>query len=173
MRRRFNLWTVVEFLAVATLGTLGHFAYAWSGNHVLAGAVCAVNESTWEHMKLLFFPLMLVMALRLCVRPRAEGVPAVWAVSVTVGLLLIPVLFYTYSGAWGRMAGWANILIFYLAAGGTFGVERRLRYRLRRPWQQTLGVLWLWGLAFLFVWWTFEPPQIALFRDPLTGLYGI
>ena len=39
--------------------------------------------------------------------------------------------------------------------------------------RQVAGLVWLWVLAFLFVWWTFSPPHIALFRDPLTGLYGI
>ena len=55
-------------------------------------------------------------------------------------------------------------------AGG--GLLRRSGH-FRAPWLQTAGALWLWLLAFLFVWWTFRPPHIGLFLDPVTGQYGI
>ena len=70
---------------------------------------------------------------------------------------------------------WADVAIFYLSAAVTFWLDSLLR-RQRRLWgmgRQVAGLVWLWVLAFLFVWWTFSPPHIALFRDPLTGLYGI
>jgi hypothetical protein len=31
----------------------------------------------------------------------------------------------------------------------------------------------LWGIGLLFILWTFFPPTLGLFRDPLTGTYGI
>lgn len=108
-------------------------------------------------------------------RERDGAIPAVRAVSITAGLLLIPVLYYTYTGILGRHVLWADIAIFYLAAALTFRLDSRLRRRRRlwEPWQQAAGLLWLWGLAFLFVWWTFRPPHIGLFLNPATGGYGI
>lgn len=97
------------------------------------------------------------------------------AVSVTAGLALIPTLYYTYTGIWGDHTLWADAAIFYLSAAVTFWLDDLL-HRQRRLWKmgcQVAGLVWLWVLAFLFVWWTFSPPHIALFRDPLTGLYGI
>ena len=96
-------------------------------------------------------------------------------VSVTAGLALIPTLYYTYTGVWGDHVLWADAAIFYLSAAVTFWMDDLL-HRQRRLWKmgcQVAGLVWLWVLAFLFVWWTFSPPHIALFRDPLTGLYGI
>ena len=63
MGKRLNFWPLAGFLTVSALGTLAHFAYEWSGKQLLAGAFCAVNESTWEHMKLLFFPALLFTAV--------------------------------------------------------------------------------------------------------------
>ena len=68
MRKRFDIWTWAGFFTAAVLGTLGHFAYDWSGKSLPVGAFCAVNESTWEHMKLLFFPVLLFTAVQLCLR---------------------------------------------------------------------------------------------------------
>ena len=39
---------------VVALGVLLHFAYEWSGDMVVFASISAVNESIWEHMKLLF-----------------------------------------------------------------------------------------------------------------------
>ena len=174
MRKRCDIWTWAGFFTAAVLGTLGHFAYGWSGKSLPVGAFCAVNESTWEHMKLLFFPVLLFTAAQLCLRWES-GLLAARAVSTTAGLVAIPALFYTYSGVLGRTVDWVNILIFYVADAALFGLDSRLRRsgHFRAPWLQTAGALWLWLLAFLFVWWTFRPPHIGLFLDPVTGQYGI
>ena len=174
MGRRWRFWPLTGFLTAAVLGTLAHFAYRWSGGALLAGVFCAVNESVWEHMKLLFFPVLLFTAAQFCMGER-DGLLAARAVSITAGLALIPTLYYTYPGVWGEHVLWADVAIFYLSAAVTFWLDSLLR-RQRRLWKmgcQVAGLVWLWVLAFLFVWWTFSPPHIALFRDPLTGLYGI
>ena len=176
MGKRLDRWSLAGFFAVSVLGTLTHFCYEWSGEKLLVGAFCAVNESTWEHMKLLFFPVLLFTMVQLAAAKERDGaVPAARAVSVTAGLALIPTLYYTYTGVWGRHVMWADIAIFYLAAALVFWLDTRLRRRQRlwKTWQQAAGLVWLWVLAFLFVWWTFRPPHIGIFLDPVTGSYGI
>ena len=172
-RERRTLETA-GMLFTLLFGNLLHFVYDWTGQAGWAAYLSAVNESTWEHMKLLFFPVFLFTAAQFCVGER-DGLLAARAVSVTAGLALIPTLYYTYTGVWGDHVLWADAAIFYLSAAVTFWMDDLL-HRQRRLWKmgcQVAGLVWLWVLAFLFVWWTFSPPHIALFRDPLTGLYGI
>lgn len=176
MRKHFDAWPLAGFLTAAVLGTAAHFVYEWSGGSLWVGAFCAVNESTWEHMKLLFFPVLLFTVAEVAAsRERDGGLPAARAVSVTVGLALIPALYYTYTGILGFRMLWADLLIFYLSDAAVFRLDARIRRR-RRLWglgPQLAGLLWLWVLAFAFVWWTFQPPHIGLFFDPVTGQYGI
>ena len=47
---------LTAFIIIGILGSLSHFVYEWSGNNRFVGYFFAVNESTWEHLKLLFFP---------------------------------------------------------------------------------------------------------------------
>jgi len=176
MRRRLLIWEAAGFLFTGVLGVLLHFAYAWSGGSVLAGAFSAVNESTWEHMKLLFLPLFLFSVVQVCLMGRNyPNLPAVRAVSALAGLALIPILFYTYTGALGQSFTWANIAIFFLADLAAFALDFRLlrQGRLSAGWQQILGLAALWGLVFCFVWLTFRPVHLPLWRDPVTGGYGI
>ncbi len=176
MRKRLFFWELAGFLLTSAVGSLLHFVYEWSGGSLAAAVISAVNESTWEHMKLLFVPIFLFSVVQACVLGKDyPNFLAVRAVSILVGLLLIPVLYYTYTGVWGQMRDWANIAVFFLAALGAFLLDFYLlrRNRLSAPWQQVLGLIVLWALAFCIVWCTFRPPHIALWRDPLTGTYGI
>ena len=176
MRKRLFFWELAGFLFTGLAGTLLHFVYDWSGDSLWTAAFSAVNESTWEHMKLLFFPLFFFSVIQVCALGRNyPNFPAVRAVSTLVGLALIPILYYTYTGILGRHLTWADILVFFLADLGAFWLDFCLlrRGRLSEPWQQVAGLVVLWALAFCFVWCTFRPPHIALWQDPATGLFGI
>lgn len=176
MRKRLFFWETAGFLFTAALGFLLHFVYDWSGGSDFAAAFSAVNESTWEHMKILFFPVFFFSVLQLWTIGRNyPNFLAVRAASVLAGLALIPILFYTYTGVLGFHTMWANVAVFVLAAMGAFLLDFRLlgSGRLSSPWQQVLGLLLLWALAFCFVWCTFHPPQLALWQDPVTGMRGI
>ena len=175
MGRRLFFWEAAGFLWTAAAGTLRHFAWDWSGGGAFAAAFSAVNESTWEHMKLLFVPLFLFTVVQVVVLGRTyPNLLAVRAVTVLLGLSLIPVLFYTYQGVLGFQITRANIAVFYLSALAAFVLDFRLlrQGRLASPWQQLAGLAVLWVLAFAFVWCTFRPPRLGLWRDPLTGGYG-
>lgn len=176
MRKRLFFWELGGFAFTALAGTLLHFVYEWSGNSILTAAFSAVNESTWEHMKLLFFPVFLFSVVQVCALGKTyPNLLAVRAVSTLAGLALIPMLFYTYTGVLGFHVMWADIAVFFLADLGAFVLDLRLlrRGRFSQPWQQMLGLALLWALAFCFVWCTFRPVRLALWRDPVTGRFGV
>lgn len=176
MRRHLLVWELAGVVFTVMAGALLHFVYEWSGGSPLAAAFSAVNESTWEHMKLLFFPMFLFSAVQAGFLGRTyPNILAVRAVSTLVGVILIPVLFYTYTGVLGYHVMWADIAAFALAALTAFMLDFRLlrRGRFADGWQQVLGLIVLWGLAFAFVYCTFRPPQLALWQDPITMTRGI
>ena len=82
-------------------------------------------------------------------------------------------LFYTYTGVLGRHLLWADIAVFYLSVLGAFALISGLQRGASPLWQQILGLLALWGLAFLFVFCTFHPPELGLWQDPVTLGYGL
>ena len=47
---------IIGFVFVSVIGTLAHFVFEWSGNNTVVGLFCPINESPWEHLKLIFFP---------------------------------------------------------------------------------------------------------------------
>lgn len=174
MKKDISLWQYAGFVFTAVFGTLLHFLYDWTGGSLLAAPFSAVNESTWEHMKILYFP-MLTFALIQCrfFRERRDY----WCVKlggILTGLVLIPVLFYTLGGVFGGTPDWVNITIFFVSGAIAFLVEARLFKGDGLPCRVPfLAVTVIVLIGILFVVFTFVTPQILLFRDPLSESYGI
>ena len=174
MKQRSVLWQWVGF-AVATFGgTILHFLYDWTGGSILISPFSGVNESTWEHMKLLFWPLFLFAMVQRLFFKDQENFWRVKLLGILLGLMMIPVLFYTYNGVFGKSPDWVNIAIFYISVAAVFLLEwwlfKRYRPECNRP-RLAFAAICLIGV--LFVVFTFVPPQIPLFQDPLTGTCGI
>ena len=175
MKKSVGSWQLWGFVFAGALGTFLHFLFDLSGGNVLAGVVSAVNESIWEHMKLLFYPMVLFAWWEY--GKIGKEYPCFWsvkAVGITLGLGLIPALYYTYTGALGVSADWFNITIFFIAAAVVYRTETALLRRggLGRC-NERAAAAWLVAIAVLFTALTFVPPRIPLFQDPVTGTYGI
>ena len=179
MKQRSILWQAAGFAAVTFGGTILHFLYDWTGGCILVSPFSGVNESTWEHMKLLFWPLF---AFALVQRRFFKGQNNYWCVKlaeILLGLMLIPVLFYTYNGVFGKSPDWVNIAIFYITALLVFLFEwlafkkDRLQCKHLQCKHPRLAVTAICLIGVLFVVFTFATPQIPLFQDPLTGTYGV
>ena len=174
MKRPIGLWGLVGF-AVATLGgTLLHFVYDWLAEAVWIAPFSGVNESTWEHMKLLFWPMFIYAIIQSMFFKDRSNFWCIKLKGILLGLVLIPVIFYTYNGVIGTSPDWINIAIFFISAIIAYIYETRLfnsdTITCKKPYFP-LAVLCLIGI--LFVLFTFKTPELGIFKDPLTNTYGI
>ena len=174
MKQRSVLWQWAGFAVASFGGTILHFLYDWTGGSILVSPFSGVNESTWEHMKLLFWPLFIYALVQRLFFKDQKNYWCVKLAEILLGLILIPVLFYTYNGVFGKSPDWINIAIFYITAALVFLFEwwafKNDRMQYRRP-RLAFTAICLMGV--LFVVFTFVPPQIPLFRDPLTWNHGM
>ena len=174
MKQASSLWQLAGFALSTLAGTLLHFLYDWTGGNILVSPFSGVNESTWEHMKLLFWPLFLFALIQRLFFKEQENYWCVKLAEILLGLVLIPALFYTYNGVFGRSPDWINIAIFYVSALLVFLFEW---WMFKQDWLQCkhprISIVAICLIGMLFVVFTFTPPQIPLFQDPLTGTYGI
>lgn len=176
METKLRRWQLGGFLFTAITGTLLHFVYDWSGGNTLLGTVSAINESVWEHMKLLFIPLFLFALTETAI--FSDQCHCFWRVKLLgtlAGLTLIPTIYYTYTGAFGLHLTWVDISIFYVAAAAVYLLENKLLHRCSRISAATewASLFLLWLLAFLFLIFTYAPPRFPIFLDPITFTYGL
>ena len=102
---------ILSFFLTAILGTVWHDLYDLIPFR-LVGVIAPVNESVWEHLKLLYFPVLAV-GIPLClIRKTGQG-------GLLAGILVMPImmlgLYYTLAGGFRMEALWIDILIYYVA----------------------------------------------------------
>lgn len=174
MNKPIGLWQFFGFGVTAFAGTILHFLYDWLGNAAWIAPFSGVNESTWEHMKLLFWPMFFYALVQSKFFRDWDHFWCIKLRGILLGLGLIPVFFYTYNGVIGKSPDWINITIFFVSAAIAYIYETR-RFHSNSIYccspKAALSVLC--GIALLFVIFTFLTPHLGIFRDPLTGTYGI
>ena len=176
VRKNLRRWEIAGFLFVGAMGVLLHFLFEWTGGNTLIAAFAGVNESTWEHMKLLYIPYFVFTMVQFTAFAEPyRNFFAAKAAAGLVGLLTIPLLHYTIAGMFGAPPSWANIAIFFVADAAMYVASCRLlnTFALRGGVWQLAGFALLWALMFLFILFTYRAPKLPLFRDPNTFQYGI
>lgn len=162
------------FAVTSLAGTLLHFLYDWLNKAKWIAPFSGVNESTWEHMKLLFWPMLFyAIAQSLFFSDRADF----WCVKlkgILLGLSLIPIIFYTYNGVIGRSPDWINIAIFFICAAIAYIYEtKQFQKGTVHCKNKRLAIGVLCVISLMFIIFTFKTPRLGIFLDPLTGKYGI
>ncbi len=169
---KYEIWGLV-FVCVA--GTLGHFMYDLCRESAIIGAICPVNESPWEHMKLLFFPTLIYTVFE-AYKLRQDKFNVFFAKYAGAALAIWTSLsiYYTANGALGKSVEFISIASFYIAAvAGTALSYALISSSIGRGMPNGISVGLMLATVVLFILFTFEPPLIPLFQDPTDLSYGI
>lgn len=166
--------TVFGILFVAASGSALHFTFEWSGYSPWAATFCSVNESTWEHLKLLFFPTITFTILEYFLQgKRLPGFLFSRAIALMLSMAFIIIVFYTYSGILGKNYPAADIGIFVISVILTFILTVKFqKMRRSKPAHSAMAIFIFIVFAILFFIFTFYPPHIGLFMDPVQKTYG-
>lgn len=165
--KQLKIYTITGIIFVLIVGSISHFFYEWSGNNFIIGLFSPVNESAWEHMKLLFFPMLLysfIMILKL--RSDYPCVTFACLTGILLGTLLIPVIFYTYTGIIGHNLLALDIGTFVLSVLISFYTIYRLTLTCSMPECTFLLYALVCLLAAFFMVFSYFPPDIPLFLVP-------
>jgi hypothetical protein len=175
MKRSILRWELAGIGVIVIVGSVLHFAFAWSGNWPPMGVIAAVNESVWEHLKIAFWPALFYALFQY---PFFKGMAQNFIVAKAAGIYVMPiaivVLFYSYTAIIGGDILIIDILIFVVAVALGQLTSYRLLTMGRLPlWLDKLGIVMVTLLAVAMGVFTFYPPHLPIFRDSLTGGYGI
>ena len=174
MKQSVGLWGLLGFSVTAFSGTILHFLYDWLENAIWVAPFSGVNESTWEHMKLLFWPMLLFAVVQSIFFKNRKDFWCIKLKGILLGLALIPVLFYTYNGVIGQSPDWINIAIFFVSTAIAYAYEvKELKKKSSSCLSKKVSILILVIIAALFVIFTFKTPELGIFMDPISKNYGI
>jgi hypothetical protein len=174
-RRRVLFFELAGIVFIIILGSILHFTFEWSGSQAVVGVFSAVNESVWEHLKLGFWPAIVFALIEFKYLKKSTNN---FLFAKTVGTYLIPitivVIFYSYTAILGESLLVIDILSFIIAVIVGQFVSYKLLTSKTLPYNlDRVSIIALILLGVAFVLFTFYPPQLTMFQDPITGEYGI
>jgi hypothetical protein len=182
-KRAILRWELVSFVVVMLGASALHFAFELSGFYQPMAIVASVNESTFEHLKLFFWPaLMVTLVEHAYVKDRVNNYWWGKAMAMVAAPVAIVLSFYFYLGIALPLTG-SGYLALDIGTGA-FGVAvgNIVAYRiLTSPPRSTrfraAGLAIIAVLALIMASVAFFPPPIFLFENffgyEYTGEFGI
>lgn len=167
---------IIGVLFCLVLGTLLHFAYQWSGKNLFVASFSAVNESVWEHLKLVFYPMLFMAIIEyFFVKKIVNNYIEAKTIGIFMAMSFVIVSFFTYTGIIGTHFLILDILIFIISIILGEWIAYRLMKRKNESTIQSkiLASFITVFLLICFIVCTYVTPTVNLFRDFETGIYGI
>lgn len=164
-------YELVGMVFIIILGSLLHFTFEWSGSQPIVGLFSAVNESVWEHLKLAFWPaLLFTLVEHLMLRKAVNNFAFAKTIGICLMVIIIPITFYSYTAVTGENVFVIDISSFVVAVViGQLSSYKLLMYRKLPGSFNKVSLIALVLLGLAFALFTFYPPQLPIFKDPLTG----
>ena len=164
---------IISVIFTIILGTILHFTYNWSNENLFVGSFSAVNESTWEHLKLLFFPMLLTTIIGyFYIGKDVPNFLCAKTIGIITAILFTIIFFYTYTGILGTNFDILNILTFVFAVI----IGEYVAYKIILSYfscNKKIAIIFLVVLFISFIIFTYIPPKIGLFKGPISGGYGV
>lgn len=161
-------------LFIIIVGSAFHFLYDWSGHNKIVGYFTAVNESTWEHLKLIIAPSFLWLIVEYHYYFDNPNLFFAKFVGLMVMLIIIPLIFYTYMYFTKKDILFLDISSFIIAViCGQIVFSLLINLEYHNLILTHIGIIGLILIFLKYITHTYVPDKNFLHKDPITNKYGI
>lgn len=165
---------LIGFIFISIVGTLLHFTYELSNHNKYVALFSAVNESTWEHIKIALTPYFVWSLVDLYFYGNLNNYFFAKLVGVLSIVIIIPIIFYTYQIFTKKPILFIDIITFYVTIFlGQYFSYLSLNMNDVPHFINYLSIILLTIIFGIYITATIMPIKNFLFKDPLTNKYGI
>ena len=171
-KNKIRNYQIFSTIFTFILGSFLHFTYALSGNNPVVAIFSSINESVWEHLKLLFFPMLLSIIIGyFYIGKDIPNFLCSKALGIIISMAFMVTFFYTYTGILGRNIPAIDIASFFIATIlGEFVSYVLIVNKFKC--NNVIAIITLILIFTCFIIFTYFTPNIGIFKDPVTGRYG-
>ena len=157
---------IISTIFIMIVGVILHFVYEWSENNIFVGMLTPINESVWEHLKLLFFPMIITLIIGCFYEGKNyENYICAKTLGIISSMIFTVIAFYTYTGVLGESIDFMNIILFFIAV--ILGQYKSYKNIISNNYCNIkITIVILVIITLLFIYFTFNPLNIGLFRVP-------
>lgn len=169
---------IISIIFSIILGTLLHFTFELFSNNLFIASFSAINESVWEHLKLVFFPMFIFAIIEYFLLKNYNNKNNYIfskTVAIVFACLFITIFFFTYTGIIGTNYFIIDIFSFLFAIifGEFISYKLLIKNSKINNTIKYICIFILLILLFSFIIFTYFPPKINYFKDPVNNNYGI
>ena len=164
----------IGIIVICLIGTLLHFTYELSHHNKYVALFSAVNESTWEHIKICMSPTIGWSIYELIKYGFSGNFLMAKSLSLLTIILLIPILFYSYSIFTKKSILFIDVICFYITV-----ICSQLVFNTVINISEIENIYIYFSIALLiiemcaYLYLTFNPFNNSIFKDPITHKYGL
>jgi hypothetical protein len=164
---------ILSYIITSISGVLLHFAHKTFKKGKLLHIFSAINESTWEHMKLSFYPMLVIIFIQAFIKNfMFDGFSGIALISIIVGTFSVPLLYYPIRAIIGREVLFISISLYFVCVLLGFLTEFYLVEMKFNLIPDLWAVSGLGILLCIFAYFTYFPLKHELFFDPIYRKYG-
>lgn len=168
-----TLVLIVSFFVISVIGSLLHFTHNWLKSGFWLHIFSALNESVWEHMKLLVLPTLLATVFQIIAFEGIyDNMNSATLLLLTVQLLVMPLVYGFLKLFFKKVPFMITILIFCLSIFLGLITEYFVLVNNLIIINETVAGVLVLIIVFLFGLFSFYTPRFSIFEDPITGKYG-
>ena len=175
MDKKILKWEIIGAIFITVIGALFHFMFEWLGSFPPIGGFFPVNESVWEHLKLPYWPLIIYSLIELkFIRESSNNMIIAKTLAVLIDFAVILITFYTYTAILGTELLVIDILSFTIGVFiGQYVSAKVMSLGEKAKWITYSSWVIFILIGVLFFVFTFFPPNLPIFLDSESGMYGI
>lgn len=169
---------IIACIISILLGVFLHFAYDLFGQNTIVGIFAPVNESVWEHLKLILVPFTLFSIIFFFyTKQKFSNILLVTLFGNIVGMFVVTTLYYLGDAIFAKDNMIYNIIVYAIGVMSSYLILYLGIYNkefIEETKNSTLvGACALTLLFTVFVTNTFSPIKLDITKDPVTKTYGI
>ncbi len=165
---------IIGTIFIIVVGCINHFLYDWLHHNKIMGYFAAVNESTWEHLKLVLMPTFLWLVVEYHFYFDNPNLFFARFISLLVMLLIIPLIFYAYTYFTKKPILFIDITTFVLSIIiGQFVFCKLINLEFENIILMHVGFIGLLIIFLAYIINTYVPKYNFLYKDPITKKYGV
>ena len=165
---------ILGIIIICIVGTLLHFTYELSCHNKIVAIFSAVNESTWEHIKICMTPTILWFVYEVIKFGFNSNFLVAESLCLLTIIILIPILFYSYTLFTKKAILLIDVICFYITVICSRLVFNYIVNLKNIPnYFVYVSIILLLGEMIAYFCLSFRTFKIFLFKDPITSQYGL
>lgn len=161
---------LISFIIFSIIGTAMHFVYDIIGSNIILNGIVPINESVWEHLKLIFYPSLIFFVCNYDYKAKNNKATytASFVTASTISMLFCIMSYYSILYFFKFVPGVINIVIYYLSMFILFVLMYIMNYITEELHDNFNFFCEITILIYIFIFYiyTYFPPNLIIFKSP-------